>query len=89
MNSPCRFYAAEKVQSLFNQKHPAAALKRADHKTLLHNISSQPHRYHARLKGLEAVIVRLPAVCITMFDLYPISLIKNQDQNSLTIASAA
>lgn len=89
MNSLCRFYAAEKVLDLFNQKQSAAAPKRADQKTLLHNISSQQHIYHARFKGLEAVIVRLPAVCITMFDLYPISLIKNQDQKYLTIVSAA
>lgn len=56
MNSLCRLYAAEKVLHLFNQKQPAAALKRSDQKILLQNISSQQHTYHARLKGLEAVI---------------------------------
>ena len=64
MNSLCRFYAAEKVLHLFNQKQPAAALKRSDHKTLLQNISSQQHTYHARLKGLEAVIADCRAVRI-------------------------
>lgn len=67
MNSLCRFYAAEKALHLFDQKQPAAALKRADHKTLLHNISSQQYTYHARLKGLEAVIADCRAVRIAQF----------------------
>lgn len=67
MKSLCCFYAAEKVLHLFNQKQPAAALKRSDQKTLLQNISSQQHTYHARLKGLEAVIAHCRVVRIAQY----------------------